>query len=514
MVTLREVLNFPSLGLTLLVGDPYSNTEIRWAHVSEMEDPTPWLEGGELLLTTGLNASWSYERAAEYCERLSEFGVAALGVSTGADLIHASVPESLVRAAREYGLPLVDVPNLTPLQSVVRAVADAINAESTKPLKSTIEIQRQLTEAAASAAGLDGVIERLRMSAHLNCVVYDTRLKPLVDEHQGGWALSHELRQQICRRVLGESKGSMTLQGENATLAVLPLGAEGRIRGVLVAHHTENFSSHQRSVLRMASPILSLLLDLRHAAESGKRQAHQALIEALLSGSHSRDVLLRMAARAKVEVERVQVVRVRMRSGQHRRGFVAEIAELAGELLVRNEDDRITAVVCEPRSGFLELLKEVVEATGAREVGVGKVVPLEDAEFSFHEATRASEIARARGLPMVVLPDYKGGAVLDLIGNSEEQSAFAASVLQPIIMHDRANPRQPLLPALRAYFTAIGSLELAAADLGIHRHTMRSRLIKISEVSGYDLNRASEYLELWLAVEFHRLSAGRDRKGK
>ena len=27
---------------------------IRWVHVSELEDPTPFLKGGEMLLTTGL----------------------------------------------------------------------------------------------------------------------------------------------------------------------------------------------------------------------------------------------------------------------------------------------------------------------------------------------------------------------------------------------------------------------------------------------------------------------------
>ena len=32
-----------------------ATTAVRWVHISEHEDPTPWLSGGELLLTTGYN---------------------------------------------------------------------------------------------------------------------------------------------------------------------------------------------------------------------------------------------------------------------------------------------------------------------------------------------------------------------------------------------------------------------------------------------------------------------------
>ena len=41
--------------LRLLAGeDARSRRPVRWVHISELEDPTPWMSGGELLLTTGL----------------------------------------------------------------------------------------------------------------------------------------------------------------------------------------------------------------------------------------------------------------------------------------------------------------------------------------------------------------------------------------------------------------------------------------------------------------------------
>jgi purine catabolism regulator len=42
-------------GLELAAGEAAAGNPVRWVHSSEHEDPTPWLSGGELLLTTGYN---------------------------------------------------------------------------------------------------------------------------------------------------------------------------------------------------------------------------------------------------------------------------------------------------------------------------------------------------------------------------------------------------------------------------------------------------------------------------
>ena len=53
-VTVRDIVAIPGMPLRLLAGDEEADRPIRWVHVSELEDPTPWLKGGELILTTGL----------------------------------------------------------------------------------------------------------------------------------------------------------------------------------------------------------------------------------------------------------------------------------------------------------------------------------------------------------------------------------------------------------------------------------------------------------------------------
>ena len=67
-------------------------------HVSELTDPTAYVNGGELLLTTGLTLPTSLIGWEEYVGRLTRIGIAALGVGLGPT--YAELPTALVAACR------------------------------------------------------------------------------------------------------------------------------------------------------------------------------------------------------------------------------------------------------------------------------------------------------------------------------------------------------------------------------------------------------------------------------
>ena len=54
MLTVAELVADPDLGLELVAGRTGAEREIEAAAVSELVNPGPWLQGGELLLTIGL----------------------------------------------------------------------------------------------------------------------------------------------------------------------------------------------------------------------------------------------------------------------------------------------------------------------------------------------------------------------------------------------------------------------------------------------------------------------------
>jgi PucR family transcriptional regulator, purine catabolism regulatory protein len=113
------------LGLELVSGERAAQTHIRWVHSSELTDPTPWLKGGELLLTTGMQLSGPKVQR-ELIERLADHDIAGLGFGTG--FAHKRLPAALVAAARKREFPLFEVPYELPFIAITeRAFAQLLN---------------------------------------------------------------------------------------------------------------------------------------------------------------------------------------------------------------------------------------------------------------------------------------------------------------------------------------------------------------------------------------------------
>ncbi|MGA9749680.1 MAG: PucR family transcriptional regulator ligand-binding domain-containing protein, partial [Nocardioides sp.] len=140
MVMLADLLADDGLGL-VQTHVPAPEREVRWVATSELADPTPFLEGGEVLLTTGLETSGWRSEWRGYVERLVSAGVVALGFGTG--LTHRRVPRSLVRAAEASGLNLVEVPRRTTFVAISRTTAGLIDSGADAAARRSLEAQRQ-----------------------------------------------------------------------------------------------------------------------------------------------------------------------------------------------------------------------------------------------------------------------------------------------------------------------------------------------------------------------------------
>ena len=66
VIRIEDLLRSPALQLRLIAGESGTSRRVSWAHVSELEDPTPWLSGAEMIMTTGMAIPGSAERQRAY----------------------------------------------------------------------------------------------------------------------------------------------------------------------------------------------------------------------------------------------------------------------------------------------------------------------------------------------------------------------------------------------------------------------------------------------------------------
>jgi PucR family transcriptional regulator, purine catabolism regulatory protein len=113
------------LGLELVSGGDAAQAHVRWVHSTELQDPTPWLKGGELLLTTGIQLD-SPKSQRELVDRLADHRIAGLGFGTG--FAHKRLPAALVTAAKKREFPLFEVPYELPFIAITeRAFAQLLD---------------------------------------------------------------------------------------------------------------------------------------------------------------------------------------------------------------------------------------------------------------------------------------------------------------------------------------------------------------------------------------------------
>src|SRR5579862_3991156 len=113
-LSVADIVEAPDLRLELLAAGDLTRT-VRWVHATDQPDPTPYLRGGEVVLTDGLWLAGG-TTPVEYVRRLADAGVAAIGFG----LVPGGppVPRALIGACRHRRVTLFAVPVEVPFLAI------------------------------------------------------------------------------------------------------------------------------------------------------------------------------------------------------------------------------------------------------------------------------------------------------------------------------------------------------------------------------------------------------------
>ncbi|MBK1789013.1 PucR family transcriptional regulator [Prauserella cavernicola] len=477
-LTLRALVANRALGLTVLAGAGGIDREITWVHPTELPDPSEFLDGGELLLTTGL--AFEHGRAADYVRGL--VGARASGLGFGIGLSHDAVPPSLIEAAEAAGLPLLEVPVPTPFIAITKAVSAALAAEQYESLVRTGRAQQELTRTALRRSGPGALVRKLAQLVDAWVLLLDGTGAVREAAPASARSFAEPLRSELPR---GGSRLA-TVAGQE--VVVQPLGT--RTRGYLAVGAATRLDAAAQHVVTTATALLSLAQERDRARGDTVRGLRSGLFDLLLDGRT--DLALRTlrtvfgAAPALpcpvvvlVGSARARAFAVDVLESEHERTFFAE----HGDVLVVLGEDPAVLTLPERVSGL---------HAGLSSSSV-------DVETAYEQARQAAEAARAADKPMVRFAEHAGSGVLGLV-EPHAARAFAEELLAPLRQHDRTG-RGELLASLRCWLEHNGHWDAAAARLGVHRHTLRNRITRVAELTGRDLDSPGVRAELWLALQ-------------
>jgi purine catabolism regulator len=541
MVTVRDLIG-DLAGVRLLTGEPAVDVPVRWVHITELKDPTPWLSGGELLLTTGMQLNTA-ARQREFVDRLADHRLAGLGFGIGFG--HREVPAALLDAARERDFPVFEIPYETPFIAVTEAAFTQLVNEQYAVLRRALSAHERLERVVLAEQGLEAVAGALATLIGAAVLVCDARGETLavhafrrVLEPATVAALRRELSSR--RGAEAPARPFLPVHAELADRALaLPVPSHGpQSRGTggptatvwLVAiKDTGPLSDFDRLTLHQAVTIVALELLRERVAGDTERRLAGDVLAGVVSGELAGAELERRLQPFGIDGQVAAIVVARPAGARPAAAHVLEqaLAQALGDAavpcLVASTDGFTCALVAASEQTELEGLADEVAARldpAAGSIGLGRPVEGAQARRTFHEARCAVEAVGFtlhgdddgdrgghRGRPGKRVATYKDLGSFQLLLSLQDEEAlrlFCDSILGPIEAGD-GHYGGELMRSLEAFIEENGQWERAAKRLYCHRHTLRYRIRRVEELTGRSLSSARDRIEFWLALRGREL---------
>jgi purine catabolism regulator len=488
VIRVEDLLRSPALQLRLIAGESGTSRRVAWAHVSELEDPTPWLFGAEMIMTTGIGVPTSARRQRAYLERLDDAGVACLAVSE-----QLSVPpltDAFLAAADERGFPVVEVPLPVPFMAISQEVAAAVQVDTGQRLNAQLQVFGAVRWLAAGTLSTGEIFARLERLSGYTLYACNPQLGPLLEGvpvPPPGHA----------RYVPATPASPPTVPGGY----VLPVSGPRGTAGYILAIERADATPAGVSVVQHIATVAALQLSMQaHEREMLRREGAETLAEMLRGVLDPAVVSRRLAVQGFPAGCRLVLAIVRPKSDSA--DAVADtLAQGRFPQLVLRQEEELCVLVPDDAAAR--------SALAADDAVAGISLPfLAGASLGVARREARWAIARAveSGRGMVSYADDRTGRWLT--SESADLRALVDDVLSPVIDYDKAHGGD-LLVTIRTWLEHDRQTDKAAHALHIHANTLLYRVRRFEQITGRSLSSTEALAETWLALRAAAtLSAG------
>jgi len=482
VIRVEDLLRSPALQLSLLAGGGGAGRRVAWAHVSELNDPTPWLFGSELIMTTGIAIPADADGQRAYLSRLEVAGVAGLALSEG--LFVPRDLTGLLAEADERQFPVVRVPIPVPFMAIAQEVAAAVQADTAQRLSAQLQVfgaVRWLATGELSTSAIFARLERLSGYALYACT---PKRQPLLD----GVPVPPD---DLAHLVPAAATSPPTIPGGY----VLPVSGARGTAGYILAHEKPDARPGGVSVVQHIATVAALTLAMQAHEREMIRRERAELFSEILQGALDRQAVIRRLAASGFSVsDQLLLVIVQVTDSGGDVEAIADTVTLGGfpHLVLRQHDDLYLLVPDAPGPA------DVLAGLHGAVIGVSRpfratasfVTGRREAQWAL---TRAAE--RGRGLVR-----YGNDQISRwLARDTADLSVLATDVLRPVLDYDAAHAGDLLL-SVRTWLERDRNTESAAKALNIHPNTLLYRVRRFEEISGRSLSSTETLTEIWLAL--------------
>ena len=519
----------------VLAGAGTLDRPVRWVHVAELPSLTDLLEGGELVLTTGLAFGESGAAAADYLDGLGRAGAA--GVLVEIPGTRPAAAAALAEGARGSSLPVIRLHRQIRFVEVTEVVHRRIVAQQLEQVEKARQVHEVFTLLSLQSAGVQEIVDRaaqllgtpvvLEDTAHL-VVAFAAAAVPAQDLLQDWQRRSRAARATAETGTAGDECWLQTPVGQGSqrwgrlVAPCLPPGGAAEAEAAMVLERAGQALSINRLAERDQAGLAQqaqagLIHELRAplarddaaalaravALGLAPSPAYLPLVLQLAAGSGTDPMSLQRKERALLEVlgavlaaSRNTALAAALQTGQ-----VAVLLALPARML----EDGLLERICGDLAARTAAADEPLDWTA----GVGRAAAsLAAAAAGLDEAAHVAQTAATlprSGRRYYRSTDVRLRGLLSLLREDPRAVSFAEAELHGLADGDGAD-----LDLLERFLESGGNKTALARSGYLSRPTLYARLQRLQARLGVSLDDAESRTSLHVAVLLHRL---RQRQG-
>lgn len=498
MVTVHDILLRPMFQSAILAaGATGTDRSVKWAHVGEIPNLSDFLQGGELVLATGVGLTGPSERT-RFLQGLIQARAAGLVLELGS--YFPAVPGDMKSLADASHFPIIAFPHAVRFLDLSQDINGMVISQHHRILDDLETLSLRLRQALLNTEGPSRIIQAL----------YDTLGNPAIFRPRNDfespivWGQWPEFPGPFEEIALHPTPVTRPVSALRQTVLVF-----GQPMGDLVTA-LQGDSVDERVYLALDRTTASLSQDLIRTEnlERTRRREDAALLEHLLFEEQpSASLFKRFRSRYNLNLNQTYRIVVidhipNLASHQLQRQLASQYTIVGLE-----QPHRMVLAVIGRAERILTLPKTVtkmlhtIPAHGPLGLSSPHVDPSELRD-AFNEAFDAVLVARHQGLPAARAYEQIGLYRWILATKREDLERLVVAPELGILLSRNDAPL--LLETLEALLSHIDSKLAASLALGIHRQTLYARIRTISRVLGEDFLQPERRLALEAALTAYR----------
>ncbi|HWI48425.1 MAG TPA: PucR family transcriptional regulator [Rummeliibacillus sp.] len=530
-LTVRDILKRKTFeSAKVVAGFNGLNRQVKWSHILEVNELASLINGGELILTTGVGLQTNLEAQLNYLQNLIDKNAACICIEIGS--YFRDIPIELINLAEKHNFPIIIFDTIVKFVDITQDLHTFFINHHHQLLYQLDLLSKKFIDFSLTPNGILKILQELHR--YFNTGVL------FVSDDSKSYYYPSEIKnvEPLIRNYLDYSMSTSenhTITVINKTYALMPIKGFGQIWGFLCLQVQQSIlNEFVFLILDRAALAIAQILSRNRTIQERKQNKEDELIQNLAKGleydpedvqtylpSLTRNMYFRIfiikfrfpkTTFGEEELEEIKLQRsMFIRTIFKRLGFIPAVSSsrttitiiasfIAGEHL-KNDTGRFTQVI-----ERIESTKQGGYLDGATcSFGISRVYnKILHVKDGYYEASEVLKMQEEKICTSYFYQDLGVNRLLLLLKNNMQLHSYVNDYLKDVLSHDQKHDND-LFNTLRVYLECNGVKNETAERLFIVRQTLYNRLEKLETLLGKNFMEPSNRLALEVAIKAYRL---------